>query len=132
MFVFGGVWESFPDRQDGEIINTFAIITTPANELMEIVHNNKKRMPLILPPEEAMNWLNKDLSEEEIAGFLKPFDASKLKATPIKKINPRLTYENDPGITVYYHYDELSDLLASHPEYFEQAADLRGGNPTLF
>lgn len=132
MFVFGGIWEKFTDKNTGEIIHTYAIITTAANELMELVHNKKKRMPLIIEPGKAMKWLDADLSEEEIKTYFEPFDSGKLKATPIKKINPRLQYDNDPGITVYYHYQELSGLLAEHPEYFEKSVDLRGGTPTLF
>ncbi len=133
MFVFGGIWEQFTDAPTGEIISTYAIITTPANELMELVHNSKKRMPLIIPPDIALDWLNPKLSEKEIRAFFRPFDATKLKARPIKKINPRLTYKNEPGITVYYQYDELTALLTKYPDYFEQTADLRGPtSPTLF
>jgi putative SOS response-associated peptidase YedK len=132
MFVFGGIWEKFTDRETGEIIHTYAIITTQANELMEFVHNTKKRMPLILEPENAMKWLDSNLSNDEIKSFFKPFDSDKLKATPIKKINPRLDYENDPGITVYYHYQELSAMMNQYPQLFEKTVDLRGGAPTLF
>jgi putative SOS response-associated peptidase YedK len=132
MFVFAGVWEKFTDKNTSEIIHTYAIITTQANELMELVHNTKKRMPLIIEPENALKWLGTDLSEEEIKSFFKPFDADKLKATPIKKINPRLQYENDPGFTVYYHYQELSAMMAQYPQYFEKSVDLMGGAPTLF
>jgi putative SOS response-associated peptidase YedK len=132
MLVFGGIWEKFTDRETGEIIHTYSIITAPANELMELVHNSKKRMPLIIQPENALKWLEKDLGEDEIKSFLKPFDAGRLKAKPIKKINPRLNYEDDPDLTVYYHYEELSSLLSQHPEYFEQSVDLRGSSPTLF
>jgi len=132
MFVFGGIWEKFTDKNTGEIIHTYAIITTPANDLMELVHNTKKRMPLIIEPEKAFNWLDPNLDDDEIKSYFKPFDSEKLKAKPIKKINPRLQYENDPGITVYYHYQELSGLLTEHPEYFDRSVDLRGGSPTLF
>ncbi len=132
MFVFGGIWEKFTDKTTGEIIHTYAIITTRANELMEFVHNTKKRMPLIIKPEKALKWLEPNLSDEEIKGFFQPFDASQLKAIPIKKINPRLQYENDPGITVYYHYQELSPIMAQYPGLFEKSVDLRGGSPTLF
>jgi putative SOS response-associated peptidase YedK len=132
MFVFGGIWEKYTDRETGEIIHTYAIITTQANELMELVHNSKKRMPLIIEPENALKWLEPDLSDEGIKSFFKLFDADKLKATPIKKINPKLQYENDPGITVYYHYQELSSMLSQYPQYFEKSADLTGGSPTLF
>jgi hypothetical protein len=99
---------------------------------MELVHNTKKRMPLIIEPEKAMNWLNSDLSDDEIKSYFNPFDSSKLKAIPIKKINPRLQYDNDSGITVYYHYQELSAMMAQYPQYFEKSVDLRGGTPTLF
>ena len=132
MFVFGGIWEQFTDQSTGEVISTYAIITTPANEMMELVHNSKKRMPLIIEPENALKWLDSNLSEDDIKSFLQPFDTSRLKARPIKKINPRLQYKNDPGITVYYQYDELQSLMQQHPEYFEKSADLRGGSPTLF
>lgn len=133
MFVFGGIWENFTNQESGEIIHTYAIITTPANELMELVHNSKKRMPLILDPETALKWLDPGLTENEIKSFIKPFDAEKLKARPIRKINPKLSYDGDPGITAYYHYQELSDLMAEHPEYFEQSIDLTGNQPlTLF
>ena len=132
MFVFGGIWEKFTDRNTGEIIHTYAIITTRANELMELVHNTKKRMPLIIEPEKALRWLDPKLSSEEIKTYFQPFDSEKLEARPIKKINPRLQYENDPGITVYYHYQELSAMMAEHPQYFEKTVDLRGGTPTLF
>ena len=132
MLVFGGIWEKFTNHETGEIIHTYAIITTPANELMELVHNSKKRMPLIIKPENALKWLDNNLDEEQIKSFLKPFDAAKLKARPIKKINPRLNYKEDLDLTVYYHYEELNVLLKNHPEYFEQSVDLRGGSPTLF
>ncbi len=132
MFVFGGIWEKFTDRNTGEIIHTYAIITTHANDLMELVHNTKKRMPLIIEPEKAMKWLSPELTDNEIKSYFQPFDSSKLKATPVKKINPRLAYENEPGITVYYHYQELSSMLKQYPHYFEQSVDLRGESPTLF
>lgn len=132
MFVFGGIWEDFILKSSGEIVSTYSIITTPANDLMEIVHNSKKRMPLIIEPEDALKWLSNDLSEVEIKQFFKPFDPEKLKARPIKKINPRLQYENDAGVTVYYHYQELGYLLKEYPQYFDDIVDLQGGSPTLF
>lgn len=89
-------------------------------------------MPLIIEPEKAMKWLDPILSDEEIKSYFQPFDADKLKATPIKKINPRLQYENDPGITVYYHYQELNAMIQQYPQYFEKTVDFRGGNPYPF
>lgn len=39
---------------------TYTILTTAANELMVEIHNTKKRMPVILIPEERKLWLNKE------------------------------------------------------------------------
>lgn len=126
MFVFAGVWEEFTDETDGEIVRTYSVLTTEANELVSIVHNNKKRMPLILDPDRAMEWLSEDLSDEKIKSFFKPFDADKMKARPIAKINPRMSESyNNPGVNAYYEYGELKELLEKYPHFFEQSADLR-------
>jgi len=124
MFVFGGVWDSFTDKETGEIFHTFSIITTEANELMEIVHNSKKRMPLIINPEKAMEWLSPELTETQIKQFMAPFDAKQMKARPIGKINPFMlkNYDN-ASVTAYYQYPELMDILSS--DYFEDDTDLR-------
>jgi putative SOS response-associated peptidase YedK len=132
MFVFGGIWESFTITETGESIKTYAIITTPANPLMELVHNSKKRMPLILGPEDATKWLDNHLNQEEIKSLIKPFDASKLKAIPIRRMNPRINIGEEKGFNIYYHYEELTPLLKQYPEYFEQSVDLRSISPTLF
>ena len=124
MFVFGGVWDSFTDYETGEIYNTFSIITTEANDIMEIVHNSKKRMPLIIDPDKAMDWLKPDLSINEIKTFIKPFDTKQMKAKSIAKINPFMLKNHDhPSVTAYYNYPELQDVLGS--DYFEMDTDLR-------
>jgi len=123
MFVFGGIWESFVDMESGEIFHTYSIITTPANPLMEIVHNSKKRMPLILHADDAMKWLNPNLTKTEIQKLITPFDANLMKARPIQKINPfMLDKYNSADFTAYYHYPELVDVLS--PEFFEKGGDL--------
>jgi putative SOS response-associated peptidase YedK len=124
MFVFGGVWDSFTDRETGEVFNTFSIVTTQANDLMEVVHNSKMRMPLIIDPEKAMNWLSDDLSDDEIKSFIKPFDPKQMKAKPIAKINPFVLKNFDnPSVTAYYQYPELMEILPK--EFFEDDTDLR-------
>ena len=46
------------NRETGEIFPTFTVITTRANPMMEVIHNSKKRMPVILSPEEERTWLD--------------------------------------------------------------------------
>ncbi len=117
LFVFAGIWEAYTDVQTGEIVNTYSVITTAANPMMEVVHNSKRRMPVIIEAERAGDWLRADLTEEEIQSFLKPYDAQKMKARSIAKINPRAAATNTPGVTAYYHYPELAEIL--DPGMFE-------------
>lgn len=49
IMTLGIVYADFLDQQTGETYPTFSIITTPANPLLEEIHNVKKRMPLIIP-----------------------------------------------------------------------------------
>lgn len=52
-FFMAGLWSEWTAGREGPV-NTFAILTTDANELVTAIHN---RMPVILTPEEAFNWL---------------------------------------------------------------------------
>jgi putative SOS response-associated peptidase YedK len=65
-FFMAGIWQPWTDRETGETLDTFAIVTTAANSLMAQVHNKKKRMPTILPDALALEWLQPNLSEERI------------------------------------------------------------------
>lgn len=56
-FALAGLWNKWTDKQSGESISTYTILTTEANELMSIIHNSKKRMPMALSREEEKNWL---------------------------------------------------------------------------
>ena len=62
MFAFGGLWEIWGEG-DAKL-ETFTIVTTPANEFVAPLHD---RMPLILPREAHQLWL-----------FGEPEDAAKL------------------------------------------------------
>jgi len=58
LFAFAGLYNIWADPTTGEMINTYTILTTAANELMSIIHNSKKRMPIILNPEDENLWLS--------------------------------------------------------------------------
>ncbi|MEP7195208.1 MAG: SOS response-associated peptidase [Saprospiraceae bacterium] len=57
-FAFAGLWSKWIDQNSGEIIYSYTILTTEANELMSIIHNSKKRMPVIVNPKEYDLWLD--------------------------------------------------------------------------
>jgi len=57
VFAFAGIYAPLT-QSDGTTINTVSILTTQANEFMANIHNTKKRMPIILVPNEEKQWLN--------------------------------------------------------------------------
>ena len=56
-FAFAGLWSEWMDKTTGEIVKTYTILTTEANELMSIIHNTEKRMPVILTKNNEIDWL---------------------------------------------------------------------------
>lgn len=57
-FSFAGLYSSWINPLSGEITNSYTIVTTEADELMNIIHNSKKRMPVILSMKTEYDWLN--------------------------------------------------------------------------
>jgi putative SOS response-associated peptidase YedK len=85
-FFMAGIYQPWTNKETGETIETFAIITTAANDLMAKVHNKKKRMPCILNEQLASKWLDEKLSEKEIITITNyQIDSNLLEAYTIKK-----------------------------------------------
>ncbi|SNR50876.1 SOS response associated peptidase (SRAP) [Lutibacter agarilyticus] len=59
LFAFAGIYSQWIDFNN-EIVNSYSIITTQANELMSEIHNTKQRMPIILKKQDEQNWLQGD------------------------------------------------------------------------
>lgn len=112
IFVFAGIWAEWNNPLTNEKVKTYSIITVEANELVSEIHNEKKRMPLILEYETALNWLNPNLTELEIKSFFKPYNHLEMKAHTIKHFLN--TSQNIENITAYYHYPELLNDLSKN------------------
>ncbi|MBC6608441.1 SOS response-associated peptidase [Hymenobacter sp. BT188] len=70
-FAFAGLWDEWADRETGEVLPTFTIITTEPNDLMASLHN---RMPVILPDRKAeLAWLDDGVSVDEHQHLLRPY-----------------------------------------------------------
>ena len=63
---FAGVWESWR-APDGEVLRTFAILTTSANATMWVLH---ERMPVILEEQDWSAWLGE--VDGDAAGLMQP------------------------------------------------------------
>lgn len=57
LFAFAGIWSAWINPVTNQTVNTYSIVTTAANKLMEEIHNSKKRMPVILEPFQEIDWL---------------------------------------------------------------------------
>ncbi len=107
LFMMAGIYQPTVDFNTGEMLDSFSIVTTAANPIMNQIHNVKKRMPTILTPELAEEWIEDQLPEKrihEIASF--QLDSSMMKAWNISK-DFRTAYNP----LEEYHYEELSPIF---------------------
>lgn len=78
VFGFAGLRETWLDKESGESVETCAIITTEANEILEPVHD---RMPVILKAEDYDKWLDENkIKADELQNLLSPFPADEMAA----------------------------------------------------
>lgn len=95
IFSFAGLYDIWRDNEGNEL-QTFAIITTQANNTLKPIHN---RMPVILHEEFEDRWLNTKIQDtESITRMLKPYPDDNLTAYTVsnevnnpKNDNPQLT-----------------------------------------
>ncbi len=60
LFAFAGIYSSWTNPNTAEVVDSYSIVTTEANELMAEIHNIKKRMPIILTEQNEQDWLAGD------------------------------------------------------------------------
>lgn len=68
LIALGGIYGNWTDKETGEELTTFSIVTTEANELMTEIHNTKHRMPIVLTKALEKDWL----TERDIQDFAFP------------------------------------------------------------
>lgn len=111
VFCFAGIYSSWVDKESGELINSFAILTTDANPMMAKIHNLKERMPVIIPPALYKKWLTPDLSKEDITAFFTPYPEDKMQNHTIsKRITSRTEDSNVIETLEPFTYPELAML----------------------
>ena len=84
-FALGCVYANWVNQDTGELTRTFSIITTKANELMTEIHNEKKRMPLIITPDNWDKWLG-SLDRTQVNEMMQPLPDGLLKAHPVSNV----------------------------------------------
>lgn len=107
--------EKFPsDPETGEVRGMFTLLTRNANSLMKQIHNsgtNAFRMPVFLPPGLELEWLQPDLTDEDIHSLLAyEMPSDRLAYWPVfsirgKTIRPDGKLKNEP-----YAFENLPPL----------------------
>jgi putative SOS response-associated peptidase YedK len=111
LFCFAGIYSSWTDKETGEHLDTFSILTTDANPMMARIHNSKQRIPVIIPPHLYKKWLTPNLTNEEIQSFFIPYPESGMQSHTISKlITSRSQDSNIPEIKEPFDYPELALL----------------------
>ncbi len=105
----GGIWEEWTERNTGELMKTFSLVTTDANPLMAKIHNDGQRMPVIIPEELTLDWLNQNLTKEDVLALSTPYNEEMMAAHTISRLITSRTEEtNVPDIKMEVSYPELA------------------------
>ena len=92
-YAFAGLWEKWRPKE-GDPLETFTILTTEANEILEPIHN---RMPVILEPKNYRRWMEPASAERLPVDLLRPFDAERMTAWPVSECVGNVR-NNDPEL----------------------------------
>ena len=78
-YAFAGLWDRWQGKEN-ETLETFTILTTDPNELMEPVHN---RMPVIVEPKDYERWLDPETKDRPPVDLLRPYPAERMRSWPV-------------------------------------------------
>ncbi len=108
-----GLYDEWTDKETGEMLHTFTIVTTKANPLMQEIHNNPKlpeaRMPVILKEDEVDEWLQAPAAN--VPAFIKPYPEELLEAHTVRPLRGKNAVGNTPKAIERFVYDELNTLF---------------------
>lgn len=100
-----GLYDDWIENTTGEIVSTFSIITTDANELMAEIHNSERRMPVILDRQSEREWIDITISPVEALRILKPCPSEYLNAHTVSPlINDKTANRNTPDVIKQFNY----------------------------
>jgi putative SOS response-associated peptidase YedK len=79
-FAMAGIWDQWVNQETGEIIHSFAIITTTPNRVLQKIQHH--RSPVILHESDERKWLDAD-HLATVTSLLEPYDSDEMNAYPI-------------------------------------------------
>jgi putative SOS response-associated peptidase YedK len=107
LFSIAGLYSRWRNPETDAKVYTYTVLTTKANKLMNEIHNSKRRMPVIIPKEYEKDWLNKNLTKDDVLAFCEPIDDSFMHAHTISKlITTRGAETNVPDVMKEVRYEK--------------------------
>lgn len=109
------IWDEWTDTVTGEIVKSFAVITTEPNDMMRVIHNNPKahsgpRMPSILPVSEWQTWLDGEFTYDNILQMCKPFPTNGMVSIPVRQgLKKKDANTDTPKVLEKINYAELGN-----------------------
>jgi putative SOS response-associated peptidase YedK len=82
VLAFAGLWERWTRPANGEVIDSFTIVTTRANPQIQALHD---RMPVILAPEVVDVWLDRTADPPRLSEVLRPCAEERLAMRPVAR-----------------------------------------------
>jgi len=96
-FAFAGLWERWKDKATGKALDTYTIITTDPNELMQQIHT---RMPVILAPKDYERWMAPENATSHLPiDLLRPFPAEQMTSWKVSSAVGNVRNNNPDLIT---------------------------------
>ena len=89
--VMAGITSSWLDRETGEALDTFAILTCPPTKSMATIHN---RMPVILESGTWDNWVDPAATTSQLSKLLAPCPDATIRIWPVSSAVNNITAEN--------------------------------------
>lgn len=109
-----GLYNIWKNPESQESVTTFTIVTSKANSLMSMIHNNPKiagpRMPFVLENSEIDVWLD-STDSQDIHEFLVKGPKVELKAHTVQKLKGARAIGNKESVTDEFFYSELGPSL---------------------
>ncbi len=112
--ILAGLWNEWLDRESGELINSFTIVTTSGNRMLSKIHNNPKlqgpRMPVLLDESWAEKWLQPFVEQTDsgmMKALIQPYPEDVLQAYTVHKLRGKEYLGNVPETTEKVTYPEL-------------------------
>ncbi|TMM58429.1 SOS response-associated peptidase [Maribacter algarum] len=115
-------------------INYTSILTAPANSFMEMVHNGKKRQPIMLDPNYWKEWVSNDLNDGQIRHLMFQCDTEQeLEAFTVLRTATNARADNNvPEILDKQYFPEVVEQqkydIRQADVYNENWDNLNSGN----